>query len=234
MALAGITVVGEFHYLHHDPAGKPYADPNAMGKALIQAAHEAGIRLTLLDTCYLAGGLTGEGHVALDEVQRRFSDGDVDTWAARVAALRVRPHDPARRRGALGACRPPRRPRRDGRGDPWPGRARPRERAARREPRGPDVLWRHPDPAARGRRPAQRALHRRARHPPHRRRRRTAGREPGAPPASARRPSATWPTASAPRTTSSRPAPGSRSARTSTPSSTRSRRCAGSRCTSAW
>lgn len=87
MALAGFTVVGEFHYLHHDPAGRLYADPNAMGEAVIAAAHEAGIRLTLLDTCYLAGGLAGDGHLPLDEVQVRFADGDVDAWAARAAKL---------------------------------------------------------------------------------------------------------------------------------------------------
>jgi formiminoglutamate deiminase len=87
MALAGITAVGEFHYLHHDPAGRPYADPNAMGEALRHAAAEAGIRLTLLDTCYLAGGLGPDGHTALDPVQRRFADADVDAWAARAAAL---------------------------------------------------------------------------------------------------------------------------------------------------
>jgi formiminoglutamate deiminase len=87
MALAGITAVGEFHYLHHAPGGKRYRDPNAMGVALVEAAQDAGIRLTLLDTCYLAGGLSSEGHLPLDEVQQRFSDGDVDTWAARVAAL---------------------------------------------------------------------------------------------------------------------------------------------------
>lgn len=87
MALAGITAVGEFHYVHHDSDGRPYADPNAMGHALIEAAREAGVRLTLLDTCYLAGGLTGDGHVVLDPVQRRFADQDVDAWAARVASL---------------------------------------------------------------------------------------------------------------------------------------------------
>jgi formiminoglutamate deiminase len=87
MALAGITAVGEFHYVHHDVDGRPYADPNAMGAAVIEAARQAGIRLTLLDTCYLAGGLAGDGHVPLDDVQRRFTDGDVDAWAARVAAL---------------------------------------------------------------------------------------------------------------------------------------------------
>ena len=87
MALAGITAVGEFHYLHHDAGGRRYTDPNAMGRAVIEAAREAGVRLTLLDTCYLSGGLTGDGHLDLDDVQIRFSDGDVDAWAARVAAL---------------------------------------------------------------------------------------------------------------------------------------------------
>jgi hypothetical protein len=54
MALAGVTRVGEFHYLHHDTGGAPYAE--AFGEALLAAA-EAGIRITLLDTCYLAGGV---------------------------------------------------------------------------------------------------------------------------------------------------------------------------------
>jgi formiminoglutamate deiminase len=88
MALAGVTSVGEFHYLHHEPDGRPYADPNAMGEALVQAAADAGIRLTLLDACYLAGGLDASGHLPLDVVQRRFADADVAAWAARVKALR--------------------------------------------------------------------------------------------------------------------------------------------------
>src|SRR5690606_23003891 len=54
MALAGVTAVGEFHYLHHGPGGVPYDDPNAMGQALVEAAARAGVRLTLLDTLYLA------------------------------------------------------------------------------------------------------------------------------------------------------------------------------------
>jgi formiminoglutamate deiminase len=91
MALAGVTCVGEFHYLHHAPGGLPYDDPNAMGEALVQAAADAGIRLTLLDTCYLAGGLDGAGHRPLDPTQQRFSDGDADAWAARVGALPERP-----------------------------------------------------------------------------------------------------------------------------------------------
>jgi formiminoglutamate deiminase len=87
LALAGVSTVGEFHYLHHGPGGVPYDDPNAMGEALRQAAIDAGIRLTLLDTCYLAGGLSQHGYTALDGVQRRFGDADVDAWAARVAAV---------------------------------------------------------------------------------------------------------------------------------------------------
>lgn len=87
MALAGITTVGEFHYLHHAPGGASYDDPNAMGEALRQAAADAGIRLTLIDACYLAGGLTSTGHRALDATQQRFSDGDADRWADRLAGL---------------------------------------------------------------------------------------------------------------------------------------------------
>jgi len=83
MALAGITCVGEFHYLHHQAGGLPYSDPNAMGAALIEAAAQVGVRLTLLDTCYLAGGI-GE---ALSPMQQRFGDGDGAGWAARVSEL---------------------------------------------------------------------------------------------------------------------------------------------------
>ncbi|HEX8495885.1 MAG TPA: formimidoylglutamate deiminase [Actinomycetales bacterium] len=88
MALAGVTCVGEFHYLHHGPGGVAYDDPNAMGEALRQAARDAGIRLTLLDTCYLAGGLTADGHTRPSPAQQRFSDGNAAAWARRVLALR--------------------------------------------------------------------------------------------------------------------------------------------------
>jgi formiminoglutamate deiminase len=87
MALAGVTAVAEFHYVHHAPGGARYNDPNAMAEALRQAASDAGIRLTLLDTCYLAGGLGPDGHRPLNDVQRRFSDGDVAAWQSRAAAL---------------------------------------------------------------------------------------------------------------------------------------------------
>ena len=93
MALAGITTVGEFHYVHHGPGGQPYADPNAMGHALQQAARDAGLRLTLLDTCYLEGGLGETGHLPLDELQLRFSDKTVDAWASRVGEIDTPPPD---------------------------------------------------------------------------------------------------------------------------------------------
>jgi formiminoglutamate deiminase len=91
MVLAGVTCLGEFHYLHHPVGGGRYDDPNAMSEALIQAATDAGLRLTLLDACYLAGGLEGGGHLGIDDVQIRFSDGDADAWSARVALLPERP-----------------------------------------------------------------------------------------------------------------------------------------------
>lgn len=88
MVSAGYTAVGEFHYLHHGPGGTPYNNPNAMGEAVIAAAHGAGIRLTLLDTLYLTGGLGGSGHTPLDPVQQRFGDPDVPSFAKRVSGLR--------------------------------------------------------------------------------------------------------------------------------------------------
>ena len=92
MALAGVTTVGEFHYLHHTPDGRQYDDPNAMGVAAIEAAREAGIRIALLDTCYLSAGFGRE----VEGVQRRYSDGDVARWAERVDALGQRYADEPR------------------------------------------------------------------------------------------------------------------------------------------
>jgi formiminoglutamate deiminase len=93
MALAGVTCVGEFHYLHHDAGGARYADPNQMGRALIEAAAQAGLRITLLDTCYLRGGLAPDGSpIALSGVQARFGDGDGDRWAERAGALGADEH----------------------------------------------------------------------------------------------------------------------------------------------
>ena len=88
MALAGITAVGEFHYLHHDVGGHRYQNPNAMGEALCTAAADAGLRITLIDTCYLQAGVGGG---ALEGAQLRFSDGNAEAWAERVEALRESP-----------------------------------------------------------------------------------------------------------------------------------------------
>ena len=88
MALAGITAVGEFHYLHHAPGGTPYADPNAMGEALIAAAADAGIRITLLDTAYLSSGFGQRP----DTHQLRFSDTTAEAWAERRSVLKERDH----------------------------------------------------------------------------------------------------------------------------------------------
>jgi formiminoglutamate deiminase len=83
MAAAGFTAVGEFHYLHHGPGGTPYDDPNAMSQALVDAARDAGIRITLLDTCYVTAGIGAPA----EGVQRRFSDGSAEAWASRVERL---------------------------------------------------------------------------------------------------------------------------------------------------
>jgi len=84
MLKAGYTHVCEFHYLHHRPDGKPYADPAAMSLALIEAAQEAGIGLTLMPTLYMTGGFDGR---PLSERQRRFGL-DVDAYLRLLDTLR--------------------------------------------------------------------------------------------------------------------------------------------------
>lgn len=88
MALAGITCVGEFHYLHHGPGGTPYDDPNEMGCAVLDGAAAAGMWITLLDTLYLSGGLDRSGvALPLSGPQLRFGDGSAQRWAERVTGL---------------------------------------------------------------------------------------------------------------------------------------------------
>jgi formiminoglutamate deiminase len=88
MTLAGVTCVGEFHYLHHQKDGVPYTDPNDFGFRLLEAACAAGLRITLLDTCYLAGGLEpGGAPRPLAGAQLRFGDTTAADWAARVAGF---------------------------------------------------------------------------------------------------------------------------------------------------
>ncbi len=69
MLEAGYTSVGEFHYLHHDPDGRPYADPAELSLRLLSAAERAGIGITLLPVLYANGGFDGRGASA---EQRRF------------------------------------------------------------------------------------------------------------------------------------------------------------------
>ena len=85
MLEAGYTTVCEFHYLHHAPDGRPYADPAAMSKALVAAARETGIRLTLLPVLYMAGGFDRR---PLSERQRRFGH-DLDAFLRLVESLRA-------------------------------------------------------------------------------------------------------------------------------------------------
>ena len=68
MVAAGITVVGEFHYLHRDSAGAAYADPNLLGKQVIAAAQSVGIRICLLRSGYFRAGFERAPHPG----QRRF------------------------------------------------------------------------------------------------------------------------------------------------------------------
>ncbi len=168
MALAGVTAVGEFHYVHHAPGGRPYADPYAMGHAL-QPGRGRG-----RDPAHAARHLLPDGRAStppLAEPQLRFSDGDVDAWAARAAhgpadgvavhSVRAVPRARAEARSATAAARP--------------AAARPPLRAARGERGLPGRVRRHPDrPARRGGR-ARPGHHRRARHPPDRRRHHAAG-----------------------------------------------------------
>jgi len=86
MVVAGWTSVAEFHYVHHAPGGSPYEDPHAIELALCRAATAAGIRLTLLDTCYLSSGFGAP----LSAEQARFGDGSAERWLERLAALHER------------------------------------------------------------------------------------------------------------------------------------------------
>jgi formimidoylglutamate deiminase len=84
MKTAGYGAVGEFHYVHHRPDGTPYDDPNAMAVAVAEAARAAGLLAVLLPAAYHRAGAGRPP----DEGQRRFCDPDVETFLARVHALR--------------------------------------------------------------------------------------------------------------------------------------------------
>ncbi len=88
LAMSGVTAVGEFHYLHHAPDGTPYADRLNMSDAVIRAALEAGIRITLLRTAYFQADI--EGDTDLAPAQRRFCDNTVDAVLQDADALMQR------------------------------------------------------------------------------------------------------------------------------------------------
>ncbi len=83
MLLAGITAVGEFHYLHHQPDGTPYAERNELALQVVRAAQDVGLRITLLRVGYARAGF----RVPENPRQRRFIDADVDTYLATTEAL---------------------------------------------------------------------------------------------------------------------------------------------------
>src|SRR5260370_29676110 len=85
MVGGGYTSVGEFHYVHHQPGGRPYADPNAMSEVMLQAVCDAGIRVVLLMTAYAQSDFNQPP----EESQLRFCDSSVDAYLDRVEALRV-------------------------------------------------------------------------------------------------------------------------------------------------
>ncbi|MCS7267430.1 MAG: formimidoylglutamate deiminase [Geminicoccaceae bacterium] len=91
MLEAGFTSVGEFHYLHHDPDGRPYAEPAELALRHVRAAQETGIGLTLLPSFYAHGDVGG---APASEGQRRFLC-DLDRFAriheAAARALRALP-----------------------------------------------------------------------------------------------------------------------------------------------
>ena len=84
LAMSGVTVVGEFHYLHHDKNGQPYANRTETAEACIRAALDVGIRICLIRTGYMRGGF----NKALEPAQARFADNNVDAILDDVDNLR--------------------------------------------------------------------------------------------------------------------------------------------------
>ena len=89
MLRAGITTVGEFHYLQRDLRGERYADGNELAQRVLAAAHDVGIRICLLNVCYATGTVNGE----LRPEQRRFATPDLDVFLADTEALHIAARD---------------------------------------------------------------------------------------------------------------------------------------------
>ncbi len=88
MRAAGYGMVGEFHYVHHQPDGRPYENPNELAMAVAQGAHAAGMPIVLLPAAYNRNGWDGSDRPTVGG-QRRFCDPDVETFLARIDALRT-------------------------------------------------------------------------------------------------------------------------------------------------
>jgi formimidoylglutamate deiminase len=83
MALGGVTTVGEFHYLHHAPDGRPYDDPNLLAKQVVRAANDVGLRIALLRVAYARSGFETEQNPQ----QLRFIEADPETYLKNVEQL---------------------------------------------------------------------------------------------------------------------------------------------------
>src|ERR1043165_1622027 len=83
MALAGVTAVGEFHYLHHAPDGVPYDDANLLEREVIRAARDVGIRIALLRVAYARAGYGREP----DPQQVRFIEHSPEVYLQNLAGL---------------------------------------------------------------------------------------------------------------------------------------------------
>jgi formimidoylglutamate deiminase len=86
LARAGARTVGEFHYIHHNPDGTPYADRTLLADIAIRVAKEEGLRIALLRTAYFRGGPGKEAEAG----QQRFCDKDVNTVLKDIDTLRAR------------------------------------------------------------------------------------------------------------------------------------------------
>lgn len=83
MVRAGFTTVGEFHYLHHQPDGTPYADPDELARRVAHAAQKVGLRIVLLRVGYARAGYRAEPNPR----QRRFIDADPGSVLDAVSRL---------------------------------------------------------------------------------------------------------------------------------------------------
>ena len=101
MALSGITAVGEFHYLHHAPDGKPYDDPNQLAKEVVRAAGDVGLRIALLRVAYVRSGFRTDPNPQ----QARFIEADADVYLQNLESLAKTVRSPTVREGSGGYAR---------------------------------------------------------------------------------------------------------------------------------